>query len=164
MSQERPHRSQDTEKREKQLRSKNIDPDGVTIRREKVIRRKIYHTIGSGYIYYIDENDKLKRWGFPIHGCIDRFSRKVMWLVVSTTNNNLLLVGNLYLNCIKQQKIVSKLLIMDVGIGNMYCQDLQIYFTGEEESFLYASLTENQTIEAFCSRLVRYRHVYQWYF
>ena len=80
------------------LAVKNIDPDGVTIRREKVIRRKIYHTIGSGYICYIDENDKLKRWGFPIHGCTDGFSRKVMWLVVSTTNNNLLLVGNLYLN------------------------------------------------------------------
>ena len=46
---------------------------------------------------------------------------------------------------------------MDVGIGNIYCQDLQIYFTGEEESFLYASLTENQTIEAFWSRLIRYK-------
>ena len=57
---------------------KNMDLEGVTIRRNKVIRRRIYHTIGPGYIYHIDGNDNLKRWGFPIHGCIDEFSRKVM--------------------------------------------------------------------------------------
>ena len=57
---------------------KSIDPDLVTIRRNEVIRRRIYHTIGSGYIYHIDGNDNLKRWGFPTRGCIDGFSRKVM--------------------------------------------------------------------------------------
>ena len=77
---------------------KNIDPEEVSIRRNKVIRRTMYHTIGPGYIYYIDGNDKQKRWGFPIHGCIGGFSRKVIWLVVSTTNNDALLVGNLCLN------------------------------------------------------------------
>ena len=81
---------------------KNMGPDGVTIRRNKLIRRKIYHTVGPGYIYLIHGNAKLKRWGFPIHGCIDGFSRKVMWLVVSTTDNDPLPVGNLYLNWIKQ--------------------------------------------------------------
>ena len=136
--------------------SKNIDPDGVTIRKNKVIRRRIYHIIGPGYIYQINGNDKLKRLGFPIHGCIDRFSRKV-WLVVSTTNNDTLLVGNLYLNCIKQYKIVPKLLRMDAGTENIYCQDLQVYFTGEEESVSYASSTRNQRIEAFWSRLKRYK-------
>ena len=80
-----------------------------------------------------------------------------MWLVVSTTNNDPLLVGNLYLNCIKQYKIVPKLLRMDAGTENIYCQDLQVYFTGEEESFLYASSTKNQRIEAFWSRLKRYK-------
>ena len=74
---------------------KNIEPDGVMIRRNKVIRRRIYHTIGPGCIYHIDENDKLKL--FHIHGCVDEYSRKVMWLVVSTINDPLL-VSNLYLN------------------------------------------------------------------
>ena len=115
---------------------KTIDPEGVTIRRSKVIRRTIYHTIGPGYIYHIDRNDNLKRWSFPIvFPCIDEFSRKVTWLVVSTTNNDPLLVGNLYLNCIKQYKIVPKLLIVDAGTQNIYCQGLQVHFTDEEESF-----------------------------
>ena len=78
-------------------------------------------------------------------------------LIVSTTNNDPLLAGNLYLNCIKQYKIVLKLLRMDARTENIYCQDLQVYFTGEEESFLYASSTRNQRIEAFWSRLERYK-------
>ena len=80
-----------------------------------------------------------------------------MYLVVSTTNNDPLLVGNLYLNWIKQYKIVPKLLRMDAGTENIYCQDLQVYFTGEEESVSYASSTRNQRIEAFWSRLKRYK-------
>ena len=54
-----------------------------------------------------------------IHGCIDGFSRKAMWLVVSTTNNDLLLVGNLYLNCIKEYKVVPKSLRVDAETENM---------------------------------------------
>ena len=46
---------------------------------------------------------------------------------------------------------------MDAGTENIYCQDLQVYFTVEEESFLYASSTRNQRIEAFWSRLKRYK-------
>ena len=80
-----------------------------------------------------------------------------MWLFVSTTNNDPLLVGNLYLNCIKQYKIVPNLLRMDAETENIYCQDFQSYCTGEEESFLYASSTRNQIIDAFWSRLKRYK-------
>ena len=57
---------------------KNIGLDGVKMRKNKVIRRRICHTIGPGYSYHIDGNDKLKRWGFPIHGCIDGFTHKIM--------------------------------------------------------------------------------------
>ena len=43
---------------------------------------------------HIDNNDQLKRFGFPIHRCIDGFSRKFMWLVVSTSNNDPLVIAN----------------------------------------------------------------------
>ena len=45
---------------------------------------------------------------------------------------------------------------MGAGTENIYCQDLQAYFTGEEESFLYASSTRNQRTEVFWPRLKRY--------
>ena len=38
---------------------KNSDPEGVEIRRNKVIRRGIYYTTWPGY--HIGGNDKLKR-------------------------------------------------------------------------------------------------------
>ena len=122
---------------------KKTDLDGVMIRMNKVIRRRIYQTIGRSYIYHVDGNDKLKRWDFSIHGCFDGFSHKIMWLVVSTTNNDPPLVGKLHLNYIKQYTIVPKLIRMNAGTENIYCQDLQVHFTGKEECFLYASSTRN---------------------
>ena len=80
-----------------------------------------------------------------------------MWLVVSTTNNDPFLVGNLYLNGIKQYKIVPILLRVDAGTENICCRGFQSYCTGEEESFLYASSARNQRIDAFWSRLKRYK-------
>ena len=42
---------------------KNVDPDGVTIRRNKVIRRILYETIGGpGYIYRVEETHLPHRW------------------------------------------------------------------------------------------------------
>ena len=41
---------------------------------------------------HIDSDDKLKTFGFPIHRCIDGFSRKLMWLVASTSNNDIVIV------------------------------------------------------------------------
>ena len=43
---------------------------------------------------HTDGNYKLKRFGFPIHGCIDGFSRKLMWPVVATSKNNPLVIAN----------------------------------------------------------------------
>ena len=52
---------------------KDVDPDGVKIRQGQVIRRRIYGSNGPGHIYHLDGNDKLKPWGFCIHGCVDGF-------------------------------------------------------------------------------------------
>ena len=46
---------------------------------------------------HIDGNDKLKRFGFPIHECIDGFSQILTWLIVSTSNNDPLVFANLIL-------------------------------------------------------------------
>ena len=81
-----------------------VDPIGVEIRRNKTIKRRIYQTNGPMDILHIDGNDKLKRFGFAIHGCIDGFSRKLLWLNVSTTNNNPLVIANYYINCVSTFK------------------------------------------------------------
>ena len=70
------------------------DPVGVELRSRNIIRRRIYSAKGPFHIVHIDGHDKLKKWGFAIHGGIDGFSRKILWLKVSTTNNDPLVVAN----------------------------------------------------------------------
>ena len=125
------------------LTLRDVDPDGVEERRGKVIKRRIYKTDGPGEVYHIDGNDKLKRWGFAIHGCVDGFSLKIMWFVVATSNNDPL----------HKHGFCPKLLRMDPGNENVYCEDLEVFLTGNDDSYLYAASTRNQRIEEFWSGL-----------
>ena len=49
---------------------------------------------------HVDGNDKLKMFGFAIHECMDGFRRKLIWLFVSSTHNDPLVVPNFYLKTI----------------------------------------------------------------
>ena len=78
----------------------DIDPEGVLIRKKKTIKRRKYETNRLFDVLHIDRNDKLKNFSFAIHECIDGFSKKLIWLFVSTTNNDPLVVANFYLKTI----------------------------------------------------------------
>ena len=135
---------------------KKIDSEGVDKRRRKVIHRRVYESLGPGHIYHLDGNDKLKRWSLSIHGCVDGFSRKILWLVASSTNNDPIVIGNCFLQCIKKTKIVHVVLRMEKGRGNIFCEDLQLFFTGTDDSYIYATSTRNQRIKSFWSRLKKF--------
>jgi hypothetical protein len=55
---------------------KMLDPEGVSL-----LCRRMYNNGRSNCIVHIDRYDKLKPYGFPIHGAIDDFSRKKIWLM-----------------------------------------------------------------------------------
>ena len=63
-----------------------LDPEGVQLRGKRRLRRRKYYAPGPNYVWHIDGHDKLKPYGFSIHGCIDGFSRKIIWLEVGVTN------------------------------------------------------------------------------
>ena len=123
----------------------------------KVIRHRIYETDGPGDVFHVDGNDKLKRWGFAIHGCIDGFSRKILRLRVATTNMDPIVISNYYLDFMSRSKFCPNVLRMDRGNENICCEDLQVFLTGDPESFLYARSVRNQRIEAFWSRLKKFK-------
>ena len=134
-----------------------IDPEGVFLRSKNVIRRRIYRASGPFHILHIDGHDKLKRFGFAIHGGIDGFSRRIVWLKVSTTNNDPLVVANYFLQFLERYKRAPNILRFDRGTENIYCQDMQVFSTNREFSYIYGSSVRNQRIEALWSRLVRYK-------
>ena len=90
-----------------------------------------------------------KGWGFSFHGGIDGFSRKILWLRVDTKNRDPIIIANYYLDFISRSKFCPKILRMDRGNQNIYCEDLHFFLTAKPESFLYARSVRNQRIKAF---------------
>lgn len=80
---------------------KAIDPNGVEMRKAHRLKRRFYCAKGPNNIWHLDGYDKLKPFGFCIHGAVDGFSRKVIWLEVSDTNNDPKLIAKYYLDALK---------------------------------------------------------------
>ena len=53
-------------------------------------------------MWHLDGYDKLKPFGFPIHGAIDGYSRRILRLRVMCTNNDPQVIAGFYIQCIKQ--------------------------------------------------------------
>ena len=54
----------------------SLDPEGVQLRTANRLRRRIYRCKAPNHIWHLDGYDKLKPFGFAIHGAIDGFSRR----------------------------------------------------------------------------------------
>ena len=50
--------------------------------------------------------DKLKPYGFPVHGCIDGYSRKILWLKVCRTNNDPTVTGKHFSDTVTSIRVV----------------------------------------------------------
>ena len=66
----------------------NVDPQGILNRTIHctIIQRRVYCVSGSLALWHLDGNHKLIRWGFVVHGCIDGYSRKIMYLYCHSNN------------------------------------------------------------------------------
>ena len=72
---------------------KILDPEGVQARTRHRLRRRRYHAKGPNYIWHIDGYDKLKPFSFCIHGAIDGYSRRILWLEVTSSNKDPCIIG-----------------------------------------------------------------------
>ena len=79
---------------------KELDPEGVMLRKRRRLCRRKYSNPGPSFNWHIDGYDKLKYYGFNIHGCIDGFSSKTFWLHVSTSNKSPNFKAKLYLDTV----------------------------------------------------------------
>ncbi|XP_071083889.1 uncharacterized protein [Haliotis cracherodii] len=133
---------------------RELDPEGVDMRSCHRLSRRVYINKGPNYLVHIDGYDKLKPFGFAIHGAICGFSRKILWLEVSNTNNNPYVVASYFLNFIETLQGVPRCIRMDAGTENGVIEDMQKSFrwhhTDEmagESSVIIGSSNSNQRIE-----------------
>ena len=66
-----------------------------------------------------------------MHGCVDGFSRKVLWLELATTNNYPKVFCYYYLQTVKKFNIVPTLIRSDKGTENTEIELVHQAFNGE---------------------------------
>ena len=77
-----------------------IDPAGIAERIRKRLKQRQYQVAGPNYLWHSDGYDKIKRYGFAIHGCIDGYSKKILWMRVTNTNNKPEVVASYFLDTV----------------------------------------------------------------
>ena len=137
-----------------------VDPEGCHLRCRRRLKRRVYYNRGPNFLLHMDGYDKLKPYGIAIHGCIDGFSRKLLWLKAGHSNNNPKLIASNYLEYVKMLQKVPRCIRSDCGTENVIAKDIQIAlrsFHGDcmsgIKSFLMGKSPSNQRIERFWSSL-----------
>ena len=74
-----------------------LDPDGVDAHSRHSLKRRTYVSKGPNFVWHIDGYDKLKPFGFCIHGAIDGYTRRILWLEVGPSNNDPVIISTYYL-------------------------------------------------------------------
>ena len=134
---------------------KILDPEGVNARSRHRLHRRQYKTEGPNHVWHIDGYDKLKPFGFCIHGSIDGYSRRAMWLDVGPSNNDYRIIAQYYTECVQQIGGTARVIRGDCGTENVHVAALQRFFNNDEQSFVYGKSCYNQRIEAFWGMLRR---------
>ncbi|OWF45268.1 hypothetical protein KP79_PYT01586 [Mizuhopecten yessoensis] len=131
---------------------KEIDPIEVETRMSRRLVRRAYFARGPNYVWHIDGYDKIKPFGMCIRGCIDGYSRKLIWLNVHQTNNNPKIVGGYFLEAVKECGGTPRIVRTDYGTENGHVCDFQHFFhrnNRRENAFIYGPSTANQRIESW---------------
>ena len=128
---------------------KEMDPEGSELRKRHRLKRKTYHNPGPNYSWHIDGYDKLKCWGFPIHGAIDGYSRRILWLRVTRSNNSPNQIASFYSEAVLEQGGCPVQLVTDLATENGTAAALQAYFHDNPEAHRYVPSLRNQRIEGW---------------
>lgn len=111
---------------------RELDPEGCETRRAKRLRRRTYRVPGPNYCWHTDGYDKLKPYGFPIHGCIDGWSRKIIWLHMAR--------ASFYLQSVQTYGCPMKLR-SDCGTENGIMAGMQCEFRSSSDAHFFRHLT-----------------------
>ncbi|KAK2549241.1 hypothetical protein P5673_030349, partial [Acropora cervicornis] len=122
---------------------KEMDPEGSEFRRKQRLKRRTYQNPGPNFSWHID--------GFPFHGTIDGFSRRILWLKVCRSNNCPRKIASFYATTVSELGGCPVQLITDLGTENGLSAALQSFFRENSQAHRYVASPRNQRIEGWWS-------------
>lgn len=125
-----------------------LDPVGCQQRKEHRLKRSQYYNPGPNAVWHADGCDKLKPYGFHVHSCIDGWSRRLLWLVVTWSNNSPDNIGRYFLNAVKASGGCPRELIMDLGTENEIMASMQAFFRDDMNSHKHVASPQEQRMES----------------
>lgn len=131
---------------------KELDPRGVSLRQAGRLRRRNYFSKGPNFIWHLDSYDKQKPYGICVNGCIDGFSRKVIWLNAYTTSSDPKVIGGYYIEAVHRLGGCPRVVRGDLGTENGHVRGFQRFLVPVQpddtlDSYLEGASTANQRIE-----------------
>lgn len=127
-----------------------LDSDGVKLHSSRKLRRRQYHSRGPNSTWHMDGYDKLKPYGLCISGCIDGFSRYIVWMSVYKTNNDPSVIAGYFIDAVRENGGMPAIVRSDMGTENGSVEVIQKAVVGDD-SFRYGRSTTNQRIESWWS-------------
>ncbi|XP_013415563.1 uncharacterized protein LOC106177367 isoform X2 [Lingula anatina] len=106
---------------------REVDPEGRKLRIRRALNRRVFKSQGPNWIWSVDGNDKLQFFHIYIHGCIDTFSRKILWLHANTTNKDSKVVAKYFFDTVKTLKVCPNRTRSDPGTENVDLIECQMF-------------------------------------
>ena len=123
-----------------------VDPENSRLRWAMVVSRRAYAVRAPNSLWHIDGHHSLVSWGFVIHGCIDGYSRMIIYLHCAS-NNRSETVGELFQQGIHKFGLPSRVRT-DCGGENVLVWEIMEHSRGiNRGSALRGTSTQNQRIE-----------------
>ncbi|CAG2247008.1 unnamed protein product [Mytilus edulis] len=134
-----------------------LNPGGVNNRLKRKLKRREYNGQGPNFIWHLDSYDKLKPFGFCINGCIDGYSRFIVWLHVNRTSSDPRVIAGYYIKAVIRNNGVPLRMRGDLGTENTHTAQMQTFFhrNDHRNTFIYGTSQHNQRIESWWSVLRR---------
>jgi hypothetical protein len=125
----------------------SIDPEGVRIRETTRLKRRVYSVPGSNYLWHMDGNHKLIRFGFVVHAAIDGFSRYIVFIKCGDNNRASSVLSKFKDGC-REMKLLPRRLRTDKGGENRHvCSFLLETFGADSDCCITGKSTGNQRVE-----------------
>lgn len=134
-----------------------LDEKSVKNRKKSRLKRRAYSTKGPNYIWHLDSYDKLKPYGICISGCIDGFSRHLIWLKAGSTSSDPKVIAGYFLEAVIDLDGLPVLVRGDLGTENCLVAEIQSFLRrGNNDEhlnnatpFIYGTSQHNQRIESW---------------